>query len=74
MTVLVPIVNVEVHCFGRANDVNDAKVVSNFDVNVFLVIERRQDETAETFDQKVYVSNFVTLVEDELVKLEELRL
>ena len=74
MTVLVPIVNIKIICFGRSNNINDTEVVSNFNVNVFLVIERWQDETAETFDQKVNVSNFVTLVEDKLVLFKELRL
>ena len=64
--------DIKVHCFSTTDDINYSKIITLFDLDVVLVIERRKNEATLPFNQKVNFVNFISFIVHELIDLEEL--
>ena len=67
MLMIVPIAHGKVLRLCRSQDVNEAKLVTNMDVNVPSIMVRWQHKPRSTSNQEVYIDHIVALKVYELV-------
>jgi len=72
MLVLIPMLNLKVHCLCTADDVNDSEIRTYFYFNVALVIERWKNEAALSFYQEVNIFNLSSFIVQKFINFERL--